>query len=57
MKENNRILEELTERTREILQKYRPVFEQSLAILIKEEILSGDQFRELLRQCSEKITA
>lgn len=52
MKENRRILEQLTSRTRELLEQYRSVFEQSLAILIEEEVLSGDQFRELLHKCA-----
>ncbi|MCS7462517.1 AAA family ATPase [Paenibacillus doosanensis] len=50
MKENAAILEQLTERTREILERHRIVFEQSLSILVKEEVLSGDQFRQLLEQ-------
>ncbi|MFE5317222.1 AAA family ATPase [Paenibacillus sp. NPDC056579] len=50
MKENAMILDQLTERTRELLERHRIVFEQSLYILIKEEVLSGDQFRELLEQ-------
>ncbi|GAA4861287.1 AAA family ATPase [Paenibacillus vulneris] len=48
MKENTAILEQLTVRTRELLEQHRIVFEQSLYILVKEEVLSGDQFRELL---------
>ncbi|TBL79698.1 AAA family ATPase [Paenibacillus thalictri] len=48
MKENAAILEMLTNSTRELLQQHRAVFEQSLDILIQEEVLSGDQFRELL---------
>lgn len=54
MKENSRILEELTSRTRELLEKYRSVFQQSLHILLKEEVLSGDQFRSLLTQFQEQ---
>ncbi|MBC8081058.1 MAG: AAA family ATPase [Gorillibacterium sp.] len=57
MKENNSIIELLTERTREILERDRSVFQQSLAILIKEEVLSGDQFRELLQIIKHKTTA
>jgi len=48
MKENARILEELTVHTRELLEGQRPVFEQSLQILLHEEVLSGDAFRGLL---------
>lgn len=50
MKENASILDELTAATRTMLEQYRPVFEQSLDILIQEEVLSGDQFRELLER-------
>ncbi|TVY11659.1 AAA family ATPase [Paenibacillus cremeus] len=50
MKENTQILEDLTEKTRVMLEQYRTVFEQSLAILIAEEVLSGEQFRDLLKQ-------
>lgn len=45
MKENSRILDELTERTRGILENKRSVFDYSLDILMKEEVLSGEQFR------------
>ncbi|KIL40036.1 ATPase [Gordoniibacillus kamchatkensis] len=55
MKENAAILEELTSRTRALLEQYRSVFEQSLDILIKEEVLSGAQFRSLLEQTKERI--
>jgi cell division protease FtsH len=48
MKENAAIMEELTDRTRMLLVQHRTVFEQSIAILMKEEVLSGAQFRELL---------
>ncbi|WP_010273775.1 AAA family ATPase [Paenibacillus senegalensis] len=57
MKANSVILEELTERTRETLEAYRAVFIQSLSILIKEEVLSGDQFRSLLAMLKQKSTA
>jgi cell division protease FtsH len=46
-KVNSEVLDGLFARTRELLEGYRYVFEQSLAILIKEEVLSGDQFRDL----------
>lgn len=55
MKENAKILEQLTESTRTMLEQHRPVFEQSLHILVKEEVLSGDQFRELLEQSRMQI--
>jgi cell division protease FtsH len=57
MRENSRILNELTARTRESLERYRYVFEQSLDILIREEVLSGDRFRGLLADCREEVTA
>ncbi len=50
MRENSAILEELTKRTREMLEQYRFVFGQSLDILLKEEVLSGEQFRALLEE-------
>ncbi len=48
MKENAVIMEDLTGRTRKLLEQHRKVFEQSIAVLMKEEVLSGDKFRELL---------
>ncbi|MVO99994.1 AAA family ATPase [Paenibacillus lutrae] len=48
MDENNKILDGLMERTKEQLIIHRIVFEQSLDILLKEEVISGQQFRELL---------
>ncbi|MFD0680872.1 MULTISPECIES: AAA family ATPase [unclassified Paenibacillus] len=50
MKENAAILEQLTTSTRELLERHRLVFDESLHILTKEEVLSGDQFRQLLDQ-------
>jgi len=50
MKENADILEQLTNRTREILEKRRDVFSHSLEVLLKEEVLSGEQFRVLMVQ-------
>ncbi|XEC92705.1 AAA family ATPase [Paenibacillus tarimensis] len=41
-------LDQLMERTKSMLSEYRNVFLQSLEILITEETLSGDRFRELL---------
>jgi len=49
MRENNRILEELIEKTRDMLERRRDVFTAALDVLIREETLSGDQFRELMR--------
>jgi cell division protease FtsH len=48
MKENASILERLTAETRILLEQYRGVFEHSLHILLKDEVLSGEQFRELM---------
>lgn len=42
------ILNELTVRTRQLLEQHRPVFDYALRILKKEEVLSGDRFRGLL---------
>jgi ATP-dependent Zn protease len=49
MRENKAIMDQLIVRTRELLEQYRVVFEHSLNILLKEEVLSGDQFRELMQ--------
>lgn len=45
MKENSKILDELMERTRTLLENKRNVIDFSLDILMKEEVLSGEQFR------------
>ena len=45
MRENGQIMDDLHTRTLELLEKHRPVFDNSLDILMKEETLSGDQFR------------
>lgn len=50
MKENNMILEELMNRTKSLLEQNRPIFDNSLDILLKEEILSGEQFRCQFRE-------
>ena len=47
MKENTIILDALMIRTKELLEQQRSVFEHSFAILMKEEVLSGDTFRKL----------
>lgn len=57
MKENADILEELTERTRAMLAEKRGVFERSLGILQKEEVLSGDRFRELMKDNEQPVSA
>lgn len=45
MKENSKILDELMVRTNELLSQQRNVFDYCLDILMKEEVLSGEQFR------------
>lgn len=52
MKENASIMEDLTKRTHELLEEHRRVFEESLDILMREEVMSGEQFRRLI---SEKL--
>jgi len=52
---NSRILDDLTVRTRELLAGKLQVFEASLDILKKEEVLSGDQFRDLLHNVPTAI--
>lgn len=47
MKENTSILDALMSRTKELLEQQRSVFDHSFAILMKEEVLSGDTFRKL----------
>ncbi|QJD87973.1 AAA family ATPase [Cohnella herbarum] len=46
--ENGKILDALTERTRELLGKHKHSFSLSLDHLIREETLSGQQLREIL---------
>jgi len=45
---NRTILDDLMNRTRDMLSQRREVFTKSLSILIREETLSGEQFRQLL---------
>lgn len=47
MKENAAILDALMLRTKKMLDEQRGVFEHSFAILMKDEVLSGDTFRTL----------
>lgn len=56
MKENASILDALHRATRDMLEKFRYVFEQSLEILIREEVLTGDTFRELLAEAKSGKT-
>jgi len=48
-RENARILNELTERTRKLLSERLSAFRQLHGILVQEETLSGQQLRELLK--------
>lgn len=57
MNENNRILEQLMERTRRLLAEHKRVFDRSLDILLKEENLSGDRFREFMTEAGAKALA
>ncbi|MNW32676.1 ATP-dependent zinc metalloprotease FtsH 3 [compost metagenome] len=45
MKENSTILENLATRSKQILLEYSEIFDHSLEILLREERLSGEQFR------------
>lgn len=46
--ERQRILNELLEKTRDILHRHLPVFQHGLDHLLKEEVLNGDEFRIML---------
>ncbi|WP_306220139.1 AAA family ATPase [Cohnella sp. WQ 127256] len=48
--ENAEILNQLTDRTRELLGKHKETFNQLLDHLIREETLSGKQLRDILRE-------
>lgn len=50
MKENAAILDDLADRTRRLLAGHREVFERSLDVLLREEVLSGDRFRTLMER-------
>lgn len=50
------ILDGLMERTKTLLDSHRPVFDRSLAILMKEETLTGAAFRDILHR-NERIGA
>jgi ATP-dependent metalloprotease FtsH len=57
MRENAAILEQLTERTRQLLEEHRTVFERALAALLREEVLTGEQFRAILNEEQQKTSA
>lgn len=50
MSENGYILEELTQRTRDLLRREQHVFARSLDIMQREEVLSGTRFRTILHE-------
>ncbi|WP_106767927.1 AAA family ATPase [Paenibacillus faecalis] len=50
MRENNLILEDLMNRTKHLLEQNHAIFDNSLDILMREEILSGEQFRCQFRE-------
>lgn len=56
MKENASILDALHRATRDMLEKFRHVFEQSLEILIREEVLTGDTFRAMIAEAKSGKT-
>lgn len=45
MRENKLILQDLMEQTKQLLEEQRTIFDNSLDTLLREEVLSGDQFR------------
>jgi cell division protease FtsH len=51
--EVNRLLEELVERTREMLKRYDSVFTSSVDTLLEQEVLHGDAFREMLKKAEQ----
>lgn len=46
--EATRILEQLLQKTKKMLKEYKQVYADSLAILLAEETISGDQFRDMI---------
>ncbi|MEI7024503.1 AAA family ATPase [Paenibacillus sp. y28] len=56
-KASSGILDELFERTKTMLLPLRYVFEQAVDTLIQEEMMTGSQFRELLRQFKTPTSA
>lgn len=52
--EVNRILEELLDHTRETLRRYDDVYKNSLQILLDQEVLNGEEFRDMLNQVDSK---
>jgi ATP-dependent Zn protease len=48
--ERQRILNELLDRTRQVLTEHFPVFCHALDHLLREEVLSGEEFRAMLEE-------
>ncbi|PTX59950.1 ATP-dependent metalloprotease FtsH [Melghirimyces profundicolus] len=55
--ESAKILKELHEKTVQLLNQYTRVFEEALSVLLKEEVLSGEQFRRLLNEYTTQPSA
>lgn len=53
LKENQTILDHLTEETTRLLEYHKAVLDKSLTILLKEEVLSGNEFRRMLVEFKE----
>lgn len=47
--EASRILEELDRRIAHLIAHHRPLLDACLQVLLKEEVLSGDQFRQMMK--------
>jgi cell division protease FtsH len=55
-KETSKILDRLLEKTREILSSKQPLMEEGAAILVKEEVLSGDFFRGFVGDMHKEVS-
>lgn len=53
--EVNRLLESLLEKTRELLRQSDDVFQTGVGILLEQEVLHGDFFRDLLKQKQRNV--
>ncbi|HJV46409.1 MAG TPA: AAA family ATPase [Bacillota bacterium] len=54
-KESSKILDRLLEKTREILRNKQSLMEEGAAILVKEEVLSGDFFRGFVEEKQKEV--
>lgn len=52
--EASRILKRLLHETRHMLDAYEEVYAEALAILLSEEVITGEQFRQMLSKFSQK---